>query len=105
MIEFEIADHADQKFATTLNNRRVSMRLRHNPTNDRWSLDFSIDGEAVLHGRRIVSGSDLLAAFNLGIGAIFALPEGDDLPGRTQLPQGRVKLYHATSEELSEAVA
>jgi hypothetical protein len=105
MIEFEIADHADQKFATTLNGRRVSIRLRYNPTTERWSFDLSIDGEAVLHGRRIVTGVDMLAAFDFGIGVIFALAEGNSVPGRTQLPEGRVKLYHATDDEVDAAIS
>ena len=100
MIEFDIADHADQKFATTRNGRRVSIRMRYNPYADRWTFDLSIDGDAVLHGRRIVTGVDLLAAFDLKIGAIFALPEKNEESGRCELPNGRVKLFHATEEEL-----
>lgn len=105
MIQFEIADHADQKFATTLNGRRVSIRLRFNPSIKRWAVDLSIDGEAVLHGRRIVTGVDLLAAYSFGIGAVFALAEGAEVPGRTELPEGRVRLYHATDAEVDAAVA
>ncbi|GFO83031.1 MAG: hypothetical protein A49_26580 [Methyloceanibacter sp.] len=105
MIEFEIADQADQKFATTLNLQRVSLRLRYNPIIDRWSFDLSVDGEAVLHGRRIVTGVDLLAPFDFGIGVIFALPEGDAEPGRSELPDGRVKLYSAQDAEVDAAIA
>ena len=81
------------------------MRLRFNPSVERWTFDFSIDGNAVLHGRRIVTGIDLLAAFDFGIGAIFAVPTGNASPGRTQLPDGRVKLFHATQEEIDAAMA
>ena len=105
MIEFDIADHADQKFATTLTGRRVSIRLRYNPSVDRWTFDLSIDGDAVLHARRVVPGVDLLAAFDFDIGAIFALPEKNEQPGRTELPEGRVKLFHATEAEIDAAMA
>lgn len=105
MIEFDILDTADQKFATTLNSKRVSIRLRYNPTNDRWSFDLSLDGEAVLHGRKVVTGVDLLAPFNFDIGVIFAFSEKSKDPGRTELPTGLVKLYYATREEINAAVA
>lgn len=107
MIYFDIADEADQKFATTLNGRRVSIRLRYNPTVDRWSFDLSLDGVAVLHGHRIVKGVDLLAAYNFGIGVLFAASdsEGDPEPNRGNLPLGLVKIFHATQEEVNAAMA
>lgn len=105
MIQFTIADQADQKFATTLGGRRVSMRLRYNPSTDRWAFDLSIDGEAILHGRKIVTGIDLLEPFNFGIGAIFARAEGSASEGRAELPSGRVKLFHATQSDIDAAVA
>lgn len=105
MIEFQIRDQAHQKFSVILNRRRVTMKLWYSTYNDRWSMDISIDGEPVLTGRRIVTGSDLLAPFNLGIGVIFAFSEGNNEPGRDQLPQGLVKLYHTTQEEIDATVA
>ena len=105
MIEFDISDEADQKFATILNFQRVSFRLRYNTTNDRWSFDLSIDGAPVLHARKIVTGIDLLAPFDFGIGVIFALAETNEDPGRNELPQGRVRLYHTTQDEIDAAVA
>src|SRR5690242_12462137 len=74
MIEFKIIDAADQQFGAILNLRRVTLRLRYNPTADRWAFNLAIDDEPVLHGRRIVFGTDLLAAYDFGIGAIFAYP-------------------------------
>lgn len=104
MKEFIITNAADQQFGTILNDRRVTIRLRYNPTTDRWSFDLSIDDLPVLHGRRIVMGIDLLAPFDFGIGMIFALPtEAGEEPDRDGLPSGLVRLYHATTEEL-EAV-
>jgi hypothetical protein len=105
MIEFTIADEADQQFATILNGRRVTMRLRYNVTTDRWSFDLSIDDEPVLHGRRIVTGVDLLAPFDFGLGALFAVPIDSNNPGRVELPRGSVRLYHATDAEIAAALA
>lgn len=105
MIEFTIADEADQQFATILNGRRVTIRLRYNVTTDRWSFDLAIDDEPVLHGRRIVIGVDLLKSFNLALGSLFALPVDSTNPGRTELPRGRVRLYHATEAEIAAALA
>ena len=105
MIQFSITDHADQKTATIINNKRVSIRFRYNPSIDRWAFDLSVDGEAVLHGRRIVTGSDLIAPFGLGIGRIFAHSATDAEPTRDNLINGTVKLHAATEEEISAAVA
>jgi hypothetical protein len=104
MITFKIIDAADQQFGTIINNQRVTIRLRWNLTSGRWSFDLSIDDLPVLTGRRVVSGIDLLSAFNFGIGAIFALPAVPTaLPGREELPSGDVRLYHATQAEIDAA--
>lgn len=106
MIELPVLDEADQQFGAILTNRRVTIRLRYNRTTDRWAFDLSIDDLPVLRGRRIVLGVDLLAAFDFGIGAIFAFPAVEGaLPNRTGLPAGRVKLYHATDDEIAAALA
>lgn len=105
MIEFRIINEPRQKFSVLLGSRRVTFNLWYNRTSDRWSMDLAIDGAPVLHGRRIVTGVDLLAPFNFGIGVIFALSDIGALPGRDSLPSGTVKLYYATQEEADAAVA
>lgn len=105
MKQFTVIDAADQQFGTILNNRRVTIRLRYNPTTDRWSLDLSIDDLPVLHGQRIVTGVDMLGSYNFGIGMLFAIAtNAGEVPDRDGLPAGLVRLYHATEEEF-EAVA
>ena len=103
-VEFKIVDAADQQFAARLGNRRCTMRLRYNPTNQRWSFNLAIDDQMVLHGRRIVTGVDLLRAYHFGIGLIFAGSEGKILvePGRSELINGLVKLYHMTEEDYEQ---
>lgn len=97
MIVFEIADEADQQFATILNNRRVTIRLRYNVSVGRWSFDLSLDDLPVLHGRRIVTGIDLLEPFAFGIGMLVAAPiKPGSIPDRDDLPNGNVKLFHLT---------
>lgn len=104
MIVFSIVDAADQQFGTIVNNRRVTIRLRWNLSSGRWSFDLAIDDLPVLTGRRIVTGIDLLAPFDLGIGAIFALSAVPGAqPGRNELPAGDVRLYHATADEIAAA--
>lgn len=105
MIEFNLSDDTDQKFSTTLNGQRVSIRIRYNPTNDRWSFDLSLDGNAVLHGRKIIPGTDLLKAYNFGIGAMFAFSDKGSIPNRDNLPLGLVKLYHTTEDEINAAIS
>jgi hypothetical protein len=106
MQRFEVIDSADQQFGAVIDNQRVTIRLRYNPTGGCWSFDLSIDDTPVLHGRRIVLFTDLLAPFDFGVGSIFALPtrEGETLDRQT-LPAGTVRLYHATAAEIEAALA
>ena len=69
--QFRITDSADQQFDAILNGKRVTIRLRYNPSALRWFMDVSISATPVLNGRRVVSDVDLLEPFNLGIGVIF----------------------------------
>lgn len=106
MIQFRILDEPRQKFSVLLNRRRVTFELWYSLTSDRWSMDLAIDGAPVVHGRRIVTGVDLLAPFNLGIGILFAAPEvRGAVPDRRSLPLGEVRLYHTTQEEIDASVA
>lgn len=105
MKQFVIKSHADQEFSTIINGRRVTLRLWYSRITDRWSLDLSLDGDPVLQGRRVVTGVDMLEAFDFGIGVMFAVSERGDEPGRDQLPEGLVKFYHASESEVNAAVA
>lgn len=105
MIEFTIIDESDQQFSAVLNGQRVTIRMWYATFNDRWSIDISVDGEPKLHGRKVVAGSDLLEAFDLGIGVVFAHSEQPLEPGRDELPDGIVKIYHATKEEIDASVS
>ncbi|MQB37589.1 hypothetical protein DXT97_12385 [Agrobacterium tumefaciens] len=103
---FTITDHADQQFGTIINGARVTLRLRYNPTNDRWSFDLSLDDRPVLHGRRVVTGIDLLAPFDFGLGVIFAAAvKAGSVPDRNALPEGNVRFYHATQDEVDAAIS
>lgn len=106
MIQFQISTDPDQKFATVINNRRVTFRLRYNTTTERWSFDLSMDDLPVLYGRRIVTGVDLLAAFDFDIGIIFAWPiTPDGVADRQGLPAGDVRIFQTTEAEVETIVA
>lgn len=108
MIELPVINEADQLFSAVLDGIRVTFRLRYSPFYDRWSMDLSIDDEPVIYGRRIVVGSDLLAPYNLGIGSLIAIaPDGGAaMPAnRTALPNGQVRLYHFTADEVPVATS
>lgn len=105
MIRFTITKDSDQKFSTIMNGRRVTIRLWYSNFSDRWSADISVDGEPVLHGRKIVNGIDILKPFDLGIGVIFSHSSTDDEPNRNNLPEGIVKIYHTTQEEIDAAIS
>jgi hypothetical protein len=85
-----------QRLATVLAGRSCELSLRYNGWTDRWSFDLAIGGVMRLEGRRIVTGVDLIAAFEFGIGKLVAVDwEGKGaLPGRTELPAGRIRLLH-----------
>lgn len=105
MIEIKIVDEPKQKFSVIINRRRVTFTVWYNQTSDRWSFDLSLDDVPVVHGRRIVTGVDLIAPYDLGIGVLFAYSETGAEPNRSNLPSGIVKLYHTTQEEIDAAVA
>jgi hypothetical protein len=103
---FNIVDYADQQFGAIINQRRVTIRLRYNASNDRWSFDLSIDNLPVLTGRRVVTGVDLLKPFNFGLGVIFAVAVTPGaVPNRAALPAGTVRLFQASDDEVDAAVA
>lgn len=105
MIEFIIEDHADQQFSLILEGRRVTMRLVYNQTTERWSFDLSIDDLPIIHGRRVVTGVDLLKSFDLGVGVVFAAAIVDGaVPDREQLANGSVKMFQTTEAEIASVV-
>ena len=98
---FTITNHPDQEFGTIVNNRRVSIRLRYNAVTDRWSFNLSLDDTPILYGRRIVTGIDLLAAYDFGIGMFFAGGNTDKAnPGRTELHLGEVIFFQADESDI-----
>lgn len=105
MIEFKILDEAKQQFSAYIGTRRVTFLLWYSYITNRWSLDLSIDDQPVLHGRRVVTGRNLLAPFRFNIGIVFAMSDTGAEPGRTELPLGLVRLYHASQEELDATVS
>jgi hypothetical protein len=108
LVSFRIIDAPDQQFSATLGGKRVTIRIRYNPTMNRWNMNLGIDENMVLHGRRIVAGVDLLEPFDFGIGVLFAGTDrigGEDIePGRLQLVGGDVKLYHALQSDVDALV-
>lgn len=105
MVRFQISPDADQKFGMILENLRVTIRVRYNVTTERWSFDLAIDDNPVLSGIRIVTGVDMLAPFDLGLGSLFAVTTVPGaLPDRDGLPNGGVRLYQASRSEIDAAI-
>lgn len=105
MIQIDILDESRQKFSLILSGQRVTMELMYSVLEDRWSFNLALDGEPVIHGRKMVLGVDLLAPFQLGIGVLFLHSDTGVQPNRQNLPLGLVKLYHATQSEVDAAIS
>lgn len=103
MIEIHLTDNARQKLSVLMNGKRVTLTIWYSDFAGRWSFDLARDDEPVLTGRRIVSRIDLLSPFNLDLGALFV--DSDTNPGRNSFADGSARLYHATQEEIDEALA
>jgi hypothetical protein len=108
-VEFKILPVSDQQFSVSLNGKRCTMRIRYNTSNNRWSFNLALDDVMILHGRRIVMGIDLVAAFDFDIGVIFAGIDADinrnREPGWDEMVGGIVKLCHTTLEDIDAAEA
>lgn len=102
MKKFIITEDADQRFDVVLNNKRVVLRLWYNRMTERWDLSVYNGTEPLILGKRVIAGVDLVRGYGLDIGSIFALGEGQ---GRNAFTSGELALYHATSEEIEEALA
>lgn len=101
--ELPIIDAPSQAFTTTLSGKRCDFVVNYSKWSDRWSFDLDVDGVRVLSGRKIVLGVDLIEPFRLGIGQIVAAAWGDEVaePGRSEVPSGRVRLFHVDTSEVA----
>lgn len=106
MIEIALSDAPDQEFALILEGESVIMRLRWNPTVERWHMDLRIATEVVMVGRRVVPGVDLIEPFDFGIGRIFAWPinEGATV-NYDDMVSGATRLFQANDADLIAAGA
>ena len=104
MVEIQLSDVADQEFQLYLEGKIVIMRVRWHDVPQRWHMDLVVEGEVKLLGRPIVVGSDLVDAFDFGIGRIFAWPATAGAePTRYAFAERSVRLYQASEAEVIAA--
>ncbi|WP_019997243.1 phage baseplate plug family protein [Aureimonas ureilytica] len=104
MQQILITDAPDQRLSVVMNGQRCTLRMRFNTLADRWFLDLAIDDAPIITGRKMVLNIDLLEPFDLGLGSLFLAAEVEGAqPGRFELPDGSVRLYHATPDEIAAA--
>lgn len=91
-----------QRFAIALEGQTVTMFLRYQSLIDAWVLAIEREGVMIASGLRLVMGTDLLRAFNFGLGGIFlfAAEEPGVHPGRDDL-ETRVQMIHVTEAEIA----
>ncbi len=96
---------ASQVFSMILETRKVTIRLVYIALLDRWTIDLDRDEVTILSGQRLVTGIDMLGAYNFKLGALFCIAgdgPGDD-PGRNDFEE-RLQLIHVSEDEI-EAVS
>lgn len=96
LYEITVIDAPWQRLETYLSDTAVGIELMWSTFANRWSLALDIGGITKLQGRRLVTGSDLFAGYDLGIGRLFLVDwtqEGGE-PDRDALPSGRYRLIH-----------
>ncbi len=94
--EITVIDAPWQRLETYLNDTAVAIELFWNETTARWSMTLEIEGVTVLTGKGLVTGVDLLAPYQFGIGSLYVVDwEGlGGSPGRDALPSGQFRLIH-----------
>jgi len=94
--EITVTDVPWQRLETYLSDTAVSIELWWNETSARWSMSLEIAGTLVLSGKRLVTGVNLLAPYEFGIGSFYVVDyEGlGGAPGRDSLPSGQFIICH-----------
>lgn len=91
----------NQAVSFIANGQRVTLRLLYSVTTERWSFDLSQDDEPIVEGKRLLCGTDALAAHDLGLGALLFYPTVAGLePNFANVTTGRVELIHVEPDEL-----
>lgn len=96
LYEIPVINAPWQRMETYLGDAAVSLELFWNAYLERWSLSLAVAGVTKLQGRRLVTGVDILAPYQLGIGRLFLVDwaaQGGQ-PGRAELPAGQFRLIH-----------
>ena len=99
-----VTNEPSQKFNLVLEGQTVTLFLKYQTLIGGWILDIERDGAPILHGQRLVMGTDMLRAHNFGIGGIvlFAAEDPGRDPGRNDF-EDRVQIIHVTEAELAAA--
>lgn len=98
--EIEVLDHPDQEFLIRLGNKDIRIKLLFNPSSNRWTMDIWINENLALCGRKIITGIDIIARYELEIGHIYAIDTraSPAQPERYSFTSGDVRLVHSDKE-------
>lgn len=103
MIRIPVGESASQRFTVEMEGEPIEVGLRYSHLNGCWSINLRRNGDLILTGQRLVTGTDLFRAYNFRLGMLFlSAAEGPGVdPGRDDLAgdDPRVILVHMSEAE------
>lgn len=95
--ELVLLDQPSQTMDVAMNGQRVKFHFKYNTRSDHWTFDLYRGNVALLHGKKLVLGIDLLERYSFGLGSVlchrFINREEPIEPNRSNLPKRDVRLY------------
>lgn len=82
MIEIPLSSDARQSFTADLGSRRVVIEVAYNERSGLWTASIAdeVTGQVLAGSVALVTGIDLLAPFNLGLGHLYMVDQGAGAP-------------------------
>ena len=105
MIEIPLTQAPSQRFTIILEGDTVTFLIQWESLRQGWVMSLEREQVTILSGQRLVMGTDLLRAYNLGIGGLVmsAVEQPGVPPGRNDFGE-RVTMLHFTESEIASSI-